>query len=71
VAEQLRFPGSPTIRVDGRDVQPGFEDPADYTSRCRLYWPNKASLASRHVSGSSLPCADRPFLSGTSRIDPA
>lgn len=37
VAEQLRFPGSPTIRVDGRDVQPGFEDPADYTPRCRLY----------------------------------
>lgn len=38
VAERLRFPGSPTIRVDGRDVQPGFEDPADYTPRCRLYW---------------------------------
>lgn len=38
VAELLRFPGSPTIRVDGQDVQPGFEDPADYTPRCRLYW---------------------------------
>ena len=37
VAARLRFPGSPTIRVDGRDVEPGFEDPADYTPRCRLY----------------------------------
>jgi hypothetical protein len=37
VAERVRFPGSPTIRVDGRDVQPGFEDPGDYTPRCRVY----------------------------------
>ena len=37
VAERLRFPGSPTIRVDGVDVEPNFEDPGDYTPRCRLY----------------------------------
>jgi hypothetical protein len=37
VAAKLRFPGSPTIRVDGRDVDPGFIDPGDYTPRCRLY----------------------------------
>ena len=37
VAEKLRFPGSPTIRIDGRDVQPGFEDPGDYTPRCRVF----------------------------------
>ena len=37
VAERLRFPGSPTIRVDGRDVEPGFQDGADHTPRCRLY----------------------------------
>ena len=36
-ARRLRFPGSPTIRVDGRDVAPGFTDPGDYTPRCRLY----------------------------------
>jgi hypothetical protein len=41
VAERLRFPGSPTIRIDGRDVQPGFEDPGDYTPRCRLYWSDR------------------------------
>ena len=37
VARRHRFPGSPTIRVDGRDVDPSFEDPGDYTPRCRLY----------------------------------
>ena len=37
VAARHRFPGSPTIRVDGQDVEPGFEEPADFTPRCRLY----------------------------------
>jgi len=37
VAERVRFPGSPTIRVDGRDVDPTYVDPGDYTPRCRLY----------------------------------
>ena len=37
VAAAHRFPGSPTIRVDGRDVAPGFEDPGDYTPRCRVF----------------------------------
>jgi hypothetical protein len=36
-AERLRFPGSPTIRVDGRDIDPTYSDPGDYTPRCRLY----------------------------------
>jgi hypothetical protein len=35
-AEQLRFPGSPTIRVDGRDVDPdGAMAPPALT--CRIY----------------------------------
>ena len=37
VAERVRFPGSPTIRVNGRDVDPTYTDPGDYTPRCRLY----------------------------------
>ena len=37
VAAAHRFPGSPTIRVDGRDVMPGFVDPGDYTPRCRVF----------------------------------
>ena len=36
-AQLLRFPGSPTIRVNGRDVDPTYVDPGDYTPRCRLY----------------------------------
>ena len=35
-AETLRFPGSPTIRIDGRDVDPaGAEAPPGLT--CRIY----------------------------------
>jgi hypothetical protein len=37
-AARLRFPGSPTVRVNGRDVDPRYLDPGDYTPRCRLYW---------------------------------
>jgi hypothetical protein len=36
-AAAVRFPGSPTIRVNGRDVDPGYADPGDYAPRCRLY----------------------------------
>jgi hypothetical protein len=34
-AEREEFVGSPTIRVDGRDVQPPGEQPAGLT--CRVY----------------------------------
>jgi hypothetical protein len=37
MAAAVRFPGSPTVRVDGRDIDPAFADPGDYTPRCRLY----------------------------------
>lgn len=37
IAQRHRFPGSPTIRIDGRDVDPSYQDPGDYTPRCRLY----------------------------------
>ena len=37
IARRQRFPGSPTIRIDGQDVDPSFQDPGDYTPRCRLY----------------------------------
>ena len=38
VAAAHRFPGSPTIRVDGRDIDPRYEDSGDYTPRCRVFW---------------------------------
>jgi hypothetical protein len=37
-AERTRFVGSPTVRVDGRDVDPEGELAAEYTLDCRLYW---------------------------------
>ena len=36
-AEQARFPGSPTVRVDGRDVEPGSESATEFIVGCRLY----------------------------------
>lgn len=36
-AVELRFLGSPTVRVDGRDVEPGAEARSDFTFSCRLY----------------------------------
>ena len=36
-AEQEQFLGSPTVRVDGRDVDPHAGDRTDYGLKCRLY----------------------------------
>jgi hypothetical protein len=36
-AEELRFPGSPTIRIDGRDVDPAGAD-ARPALTCRIYY---------------------------------
>lgn len=36
-AERERFLGSPTVRVDGVDVEPGAADRTDFGLKCRLY----------------------------------
>ena len=36
-ARQLRFLGSPTVRVGGRDVDPRAEQRDDYALSCRLF----------------------------------
>lgn len=36
-AQRRRFLGSPTLRVDGRDVEPGAELRTDFGLKCRLY----------------------------------
>ncbi len=36
-AAQVRFPGSPTVRVNGRDVEPE-EPPTEFRLDCRIYW---------------------------------
>jgi hypothetical protein len=36
-AQRFRFLGSPSVRVDGRDVEPGAHKREDFGLRCRLY----------------------------------
>jgi hypothetical protein len=36
-AEQTRFLGSPTIRVDGCDIEPGADRCQEFVHACRLY----------------------------------
>ena len=36
-AQRLRFLGSPTIRVGGRDVDPYTEERSDYGLSCRVF----------------------------------
>jgi hypothetical protein len=36
-AQRERFLGSPTIRVDGRDIDAGAPDCDDYGLKCRIY----------------------------------
>lgn len=34
---RLRFLGSPTVRVEGRDVEPGAEERSDFALSCRVF----------------------------------
>ncbi len=47
-----RFLGSPSIRINGLDIEPGVEKIKDFSMRCRLYledkvseWPSKKMIA--------------------------
>ena len=44
-AERERFLGSPTVRIDGDDIDPGAAERSDYGLNCRLY------RSDGHVSG--------------------
>jgi hypothetical protein len=37
MTQSLKFPGSPTIRVNGQDVEPQIERPTSFGLMCRLY----------------------------------
>ena len=39
-AERERFLGSPTVRVNGLDVEPGAAERSDYGLKCRIYRPS-------------------------------
>lgn len=36
-AERTRFLGSPTIRVNGRDIEPGADARSDFILSCRIF----------------------------------
>lgn len=36
-AERLRFLGSPTVQIDGRDIDPQVRTRVDYGISCRIY----------------------------------
>jgi hypothetical protein len=36
-ATRRRFLGSPTVRVDGQDVEPGAEERSEFVLACRVY----------------------------------
>ena len=36
-AETLRFLGSPSVRVNGRDIEPGADERSSYALSCRMY----------------------------------
>lgn len=36
-AERKRFLGSPSVRVNGRDIEPGAEERTDFALGCRMY----------------------------------
>jgi Domain of unknown function (DUF2703) len=41
MANELQFPGSPTIRVNGRDVVEGTKEQQSFGLSCRLYGESK------------------------------
>ena len=36
-AQSLRFLGSPTIRIDGVDIEPSAEERTEFSLSCRMY----------------------------------
>jgi hypothetical protein len=41
MANELKFPGSPTIRIDGRDVAGASQERQGFSLNCRLYQKSK------------------------------
>jgi hypothetical protein len=61
-ATQHRFLGSPTVRVDGRDVEPGAEKRREFVFSCRIY------RSERGLSGLPDPAWVRAALAGSAAM---
>lgn len=62
-ASRLRFLGSPTVQVDGRDVDPAARGRTDFAMACRLYGSSGIPPAAMIVA------AIRDALAGPSGFD--
>ena len=68
-AQRRRFLGSPSVRVDGRDVEPGTNGRVGFTLACRVYfgesglqgWPDE-----RWVRDALLIAAGQPLAGDSS-----
>lgn len=60
-AAELCFLGSPTIRVDGRDVEPGADERHEFVLSCRVY------RTERGLAGQPDEAWIRAALSGAGR----
>jgi hypothetical protein len=49
-ARRRRFLGSPTVRVDGRDVDPWADRRTDYSLSCRIYRTERGLAGGPEVS---------------------
>lgn len=65
-AEAARFLGSPTIRVDGLDVEPGARTAREYALSCRTYFTNGRieGLPSRELVRQAVKQAFTPSADG-------
>lgn len=54
-AEAKRFLGSPSVRVNGRDIEPGAETQSSYALSCRMY--GESGIPPRDWLVDALRCA--------------
>jgi hypothetical protein len=59
-----RFPGSPTLRIDGQDIDSDAADRQDYGLKCRLYPTQPGALENTCSVGPGDPCASSNLLGG-------
>ena len=68
-AERERFLGSPTVRLDGQDVEPGADRRTDFGIKCRLRAPRTAVVTAPTSPLVGVSIASPPLV-GSLSLDP-
>jgi hypothetical protein len=55
-AQRLRFLGSPTVRIDGADIEPSAPDRTEFSLSCRMY--GGSGIPSSEIVARALSRAD-------------